>query len=104
VNVASKEERAIRNEARRDSVVQEASLNAAREWAKAFRIELQRDGRRVAGGWPGTLSEARVRAGAEVGRALSQKSMAALTHDELARVARTTYDEARRAWRISLEE
>jgi hypothetical protein len=82
----------------RDTLLETSALRVAREWATAYRGELARDGRRVAGGWPGTLSEARMRAGAYVGRVLSKRSMRALSHDELGRVARITYDEARRAW------
>jgi hypothetical protein len=79
-------------------LLEQAAFEAARAWATACRVELAREGRRVEGGWPGTLPEARVRAGAQAARALSERSMSTLTHDELGRVARITYDEARRSW------
>jgi hypothetical protein len=44
------------------------------------------------------MAEARTRAAAEARRVLIERSMAALTHDELERLARITYDEARRSW------
>ena len=83
----------------REALIEQAAMAAARAWATACRVALVREGRRVEGGWPGTLPEARMRASAEAGRALARESMTALTHDELGRLARITYDEARKTWR-----
>lgn len=88
----------------RESVLEQAALSAAREWAKTCRADLALDGRRAAGGWPGTIPEARMRASAQAAKALSDRSMSALTHDELLRAARITYDEARRVWHASLPD
>ena len=89
---------AIPTKSSRDVLLEQAAFDAARAWATACRDELAREGRRVEGGWPGTLPEARMHASAQAGRALSERSLSALTHDELGRVARITYDEARRSW------
>ncbi len=86
----------------RDVLLEQAAFDAARTWASACCLELTREGRPIEGGWPGTMPEARTRAGAHVGRMLVERSMPALTHDELGRVARITYDEARRSWRSAL--
>jgi hypothetical protein len=83
----------------RESVLAAAAVAAAEAWKAACCLELAREGRGIEGGWPGTLREARVRAGAHVGTVLIGRSMPALTYDELGRVARITYDEARRSWR-----
>jgi hypothetical protein len=83
----------------RDTLLERASLEAARAWTTEFRAELARDGRPLEGGWPGTMPEARMRASAHASRALVERSMSALTYDELGRIARITYDEARRSWR-----
>ena len=90
--------------AAREAVLEQAALGAARDWAKACRADLALDGRRAAGGWPGTIPEARMRASTQVAKALAERSMSALTHDELLRAARITYDEARRVWHASLPD
>ena len=87
----------------RDSLLEQAALDVARTWDKECRVELAREGRPVEGGWPGTMPEARMRAGAHVARMLVDKSMTALTYDELGRVARIAYDAARRSWRGTRE-
>lgn len=84
----------------RERVLEQAALETAHAWAEACRVELEREGRRVEGGWPGTLKEARVRAGARANKVLSDRSMPALTHEELGRLACMTLGEARRSWRI----
>lgn len=87
---------------RRELVLQEAAADAARAWTSRWFRALADDGRRVEGGWPGTVKEARARVAADAGRALEGSSMAALTLEELGRLTRTTYDEARRLWRASV--
>jgi hypothetical protein len=84
--------------AAREIVLEQAALAAAQAWTTAFRVSLEAEGRNVEGGWPGTLSEARVRATAHVATVLDKRSMTALTYEEIGRVARITYDEARRSW------
>lgn len=83
----------------RELLLEQAAFDAARSWAQACCSELTREGRRVEGGWPGTLPEARTRVGAHAASVLTARSMTALTHDELGRFARITYNEARRSWR-----
>jgi hypothetical protein len=82
----------------RDRVVDAAARDAGDRWAAACRDELAKEGRLVEGGWPGTLSEARVRVASHVGHALVELAMPALTYDELGRAARLTYERARSAW------
>jgi len=62
-----------------------------RAWAQSVRADLQNEGRRAAGGWPGTISEARVHAE----RALSSRGVAP---QERERLARLIYHTARDAW------
>jgi hypothetical protein len=82
----------------RERVVDAAARDAGDRWAEACRASLAKEGRLVEGGWPGTLSEARVRVAAHVGHALVEHAMSALTYDELGRAARLTYERARSAW------
>lgn len=83
----------------REALLASAAREAAQKWANAYREELARDGRPVEGGWPGTMPEARARGAACAGRHLVERAMSVLTYAELGRVARITYDEARRCWR-----
>jgi hypothetical protein len=83
----------------RENFLRETAVDAAHVWEKGWRRALASDGRRVEGGWPGTIPEARMRVGAHVGKALLERSMSALTHEEFDRVASIMYEEARRCWR-----
>lgn len=73
-----------------------AALSEGNEWAEWWRSELERQGRRPAGGWPGTLSEARrriaVRLMADFGRTF------AATADELDHATHSAYAAAKRSW------
>ncbi|AKV00173.1 hypothetical protein AKJ09_06836 [Labilithrix luteola] len=84
--------------ATRGELLEQAALDAARSWTQVVCAELAREGRRVEGGWPGTIREARARAANEGASVLGRQSMTGLTHDELERLARITHDEARRFW------
>ena len=83
----------------RELVLQQAAAHTARVWTSGWFRTLASDGRRAVGGWPGTLQEARTRIAADAGRTLEEISMTALTRDELSRITKITYEEARRLWR-----
>jgi hypothetical protein len=85
----------------REHVLEEAALDAARTWTARCIEDLERDGRRIEGGWPGTLHEARGRCAQLAACTLSRLSMPALTWDELDRITQITYVEARRLWMAS---
>lgn len=82
----------------RATILERAALEAARSWTATCFAALAQEGRRVDGGWPGTIREARTLVAAEATRALAGQAMTLLTHEELDRLAQTTYEEARRAW------
>ena len=86
----------------RELVLQQTAVDTARGWASGWFRSLAGDGRRIEGGWPGTIPEARARIAGDASRALEHLSMPALTRDELSRVTRLTYEEARRLWRASV--
>jgi hypothetical protein len=50
--------------------IERYALAAAGAWIEWWRAELRRDGRGMAGGWPGTRSEARARVTAHLAVAL----------------------------------
>jgi len=68
-----------------------------RAWADAVRVLLQSEGRAAAGGWPGTISEARVRV-----EGVMQSGTKA-TPDERNRLARVLYHAARSFWLVHRE-
>jgi hypothetical protein len=76
----------------------DTSRDVGRTWAMGMFDDLQRDGRAVSGGWPGTMSEARGRARVFADAALSRQSLPPITHVELAEAARVTYDSAKALW------
>jgi hypothetical protein len=74
-------------------MLERAALDGATAWADRCMVALRAEGRAVAGGWPGTLSEAR-------GCARAQLALrgARSTHEELEWLAHATYARARDAW------
>jgi hypothetical protein len=81
----------------RSSLLERAALDTATAWAHRRIDELRAEGREVAGGWPGTLSEARHFARAS----LARSGLGGITHEELEQVARATYARARSTWLAS---
>jgi hypothetical protein len=67
------------------------------------RDELLGEGRILAGGWPGTVREARGLAIAVLAPVLAHHHMSAPTNEELGLVMHAAYGEARRAWRTSVD-
>jgi hypothetical protein len=67
-------------------------------WAKVWFQALRTEGRPVAGGWPGTLQEARYRARMHCDRELSRRGQPPLSQDELHLVAAAIYERAKRDW------
>jgi hypothetical protein len=91
------------NDTTRRAVLEEGSDLAGTRWALGFREELRREGRPAAGGWPGTMSEARARVAAHFRSELSRRRMQALTHAECEWAARNVYAAARRNWLLHEE-
>jgi hypothetical protein len=76
----------------------ESAISLGQTWAEERRAELQREGRPAAGGWPGTLREARLRVERLLLGKLSPRSLAAVTGDEREEAARAAYASARVEW------
>jgi hypothetical protein len=85
----------------REQFLDATALDAARTWTRQVVRELSGSGRAIAGGWPGTVKEARGLCGTLATRALVARSMSPLARDELGRLTRISYDEARRIWRAN---
>src|SRR5258706_2299860 len=79
-------------------LIERAAVAAADDWVQRLSGELLAERRAAAGGWPGTLSEARNWARAYVLKRLSQLASTPPTADELEFAARTSYARARSKW------
>jgi hypothetical protein len=91
-----------RAESRRTLLVATAADIGQRLFALR-RDEIVREGRVLAGGWPGTVREARALTVALLAPEFARHQIAPPTNDELGWALRAAYDEARRAWRSSAE-
>jgi hypothetical protein len=82
----------------RRNLLTEGALAIGARWAQGFCEEMRLSGRPVAGGWPGTLPEARARVVAYFGRELARRRLPLLTPDEVGWTTHTTYQKAKRDW------
>lgn len=82
----------------RQSMLTAGAITIGAEWAHGWREAMRREGRAIAGGWPGTLPEARARVAAYFGAELARRRMPVMTTDELQIAVAATYEKARRDW------
>lgn len=73
-----------------------ATVGAA--WARAVCERINGEGRIIAGGWPGTIVEARARIASHLRSELAERRMKALAPEELERAANVTYARAKQEW------
>ncbi len=79
-------------------MLNDGAITVGAEWAHGWREAMRREGRAIAGGWPGTLPEARARVAAYFGAELARRRMPVMTTDELQVAVAATYEKARRDW------
>jgi hypothetical protein len=84
-----------REEARRLSL-ERSAITLGRTWAEERRRELRAEGRLAAGGWPGTVREARLRVDRFL---LDELPRQTVTDTEREVAARAAYASARSEWR-----
>jgi hypothetical protein len=82
----------------RQELLDNTAESAGELWAAARCVELTLEGRAAMGGWPGTVGEARARAGFAIRDVLRKRGMLGVTHEELVRASRVAYEAARRSW------
>jgi hypothetical protein len=70
-------------------------------WARGWLAELGSEGRSAAGGWPGTITQARSRVRAVVTAELARAKFQPAAADEVDRTARAAYARAREVWLAS---
>lgn len=84
--------------AARVAFIEQAAVALGRSWAEGRREELRREGRRAAGGWPGTMREARGCVERALPLELRGQKMAAITAEERELAARAANASARTVW------
>jgi hypothetical protein len=86
---------------RRSRLLRETSEAAGATWALTYLDSIQESGRRIEGGWPGTLPEARMRMLSSLPQALSAQGLAPLSPQEIIAASSITSAEAKRCWQIA---
>ena len=74
------------------------SLAIGDAWVEHVKLDLRHENREVAGGWPGTMREARARAYAHFTDGAAVERHGVLTRDELEHAVRAVYEHARARW------
>jgi hypothetical protein len=89
---------------RRQSVLERSAHDLGERWARERVEELRSEDRPAAGGWPGTMAQARACTRAHVSAELARLRLAGPTPEELERAARLTYARARAVWLASAQQ
>ena len=82
----------------RNAVLKEVSLAIGTAWARSVCDNIKEQGRVIAGGWPGTLAEARARIATRLRDELVLHGMKALDPEELEQAVSATYVRAKQEW------
>ena len=86
---------------RRTLLLERAAITVGETWARGWLEELGSEGRSAAGGWPGTITQARSRVRAVVAVELARARFQPAAADEVDRTARAAYARARAVWLAS---
>jgi hypothetical protein len=87
----------------RRAFLEQTAVTVGRLWADQWRHDLQREGRPAAGGWPGTLREARARVEHHLQEELDPRKIAEVTGAERELLVRRAYASARAEWFLNAE-
>jgi hypothetical protein len=101
--VSKVSEKAAGRGGRREALLEQTAVTVGRSWVDQCRHDLHLEGRAAAGGWPGTLREARVRMQRYLGDELTRHRIAGVTDDEREFLARRAYASARSEWFLKVE-
>jgi hypothetical protein len=92
------EPRAPCGPAERRAILEQSAIDLGLRWAEQQRRDLHREGRPAAGGWPGTIREARTRVERDILPEVLRRIMTPVTLEEREHAARTAYASARSEW------
>jgi hypothetical protein len=82
----------------RRELLAQVPLELGSTWAATLCDSVRKEGRDVAGGWPGTVLEARGRIWQHVNAELARRGFGALTEAELVQATDSAYAHAKKAW------
>lgn len=85
----------------RSRLLRETSEAVGASWALNYLDAIQQSGRRIEGGWPGTLPEARTRMLNSLPQALSSRGLPPLSPQEIIAASSITSAEAKRRWQLA---
>ena len=86
---------------RRNRLIQDRPLALGASWALDACQDAVQSGRRLEGGWPGTVPEARMRVLQELTRELAEQGLTPLSHTELVAATAGAYERAKRDWQLA---
>jgi hypothetical protein len=95
------EAKLLSGEEQRRRLIEERPPALGVTWANDSCADVTRSGRRVEGGWPGTVPEARMRVLSGLTHELAARGLAPLSQTELSTATSTVYDRARREWQLA---
>jgi hypothetical protein len=95
------ESKLVNAEEQRRLLIQERPPALGVSWALDSCADMTSSGRRVEGGWPGTIPEARQRVLRGLTHELQARGFAPLSPSELTAATATVYDRARREWQLA---
>ncbi|EYF07679.1 hypothetical protein [Chondromyces apiculatus] len=87
----------------RRKFIEQRAIALGQSWAQGWRRDLQQQGRAVAGGWPGTLREARTYVERALATELRGRKMTAISTAEREAATKVAYASARNEWRKHVE-
>jgi hypothetical protein len=87
----------------RAELLDQTAVAVGRIWADQWRHDLRREGRAAAGGWPGTLREARIRVEHHLQDERARRTIAEITGAEREILVRRAYASARAEWSLKAE-
>jgi hypothetical protein len=86
---------------RRTLLLERTAASVGETWARGWLAELGSEGRSAAGGWPGTITQARSRVRVMVTAELARARFQPAAADEVDKTARAAYARAREVWLAS---
>lgn len=82
----------------RRALLQQVPLDLGTSWAITLCDDVRKEGRAVAGGWPGTVLEARGRIWQQMNAELARHGLGMLTEAELTQATDSAYAHAKKEW------